>query len=67
MKPIVLSFCSPVNQHKTNIFLHISDNEPMKTFGSGQSSIASEHKTKDLCRVEALLNINVCSFVSQVS
>ena len=46
MKPIVLSFCSPVNPHKTNIFLHISDNEPMKTFGSGQSSIASEHKTK---------------------
>ena len=50
MKPILISFCSlfsTVNPHKTKTFLHILDNEPMKTFGSGQSSIMSEHKTKD--------------------
>lgn len=28
-------------------FLHILDNDPMKTFGSGQSSIMIKHKTKD--------------------
>ena len=50
MKPIVLSFCSPfstVTLHKTKTFLHILDNEPMKTFGSGQSSMIKEPKTKD--------------------
>ena len=33
--------------HKTKTFLHILDNEPMKTFGSGQSSIVNVHKIKD--------------------
>ena len=50
MKPIVLSFCSlfsTVTLHKTKTFLHILDNEPMKTFGSGQSSIVNVHKTKE--------------------
>ena len=50
MKSIVPSFCSlfsTVTLHKTKTFLHILDNEPMKTFGSGQSSILNEHKTKD--------------------
>ena len=50
MNPIVLSFCSlfsTVTLHKTKTFLHTLDNEPMKTFGSGQSSIMSEQKTKD--------------------
>ena len=50
MKPIVLSFVhffSTVTPHKTKTFLHTLDNEPMKTFGAGQSSIMSEHKTKD--------------------
>ena len=30
-----------------NIPAYTLDNEPMKTFGSGQSSIMSEHKTND--------------------
>ena len=50
MKPIVLSFCSlfsAVTLHKTKTFLHILDNEPMKTFGSGLSSIMNEHKAKN--------------------
>ena len=50
MKPIILSFCSlfsTVTRHKTKTFLQIQDNEPMKTFGSGQSSIMNELKTKD--------------------
>ena len=33
--------------HKTKTILHILDNEQMKPFGSGQSSMISEHKTKD--------------------
>ena len=44
-------------QNKT--FLHILDNEPLKTFGSGQSSIMSEHKTKD-CAVESLYSTSEC-------
>jgi len=50
MKPIVLYFCSlfsTVTLHKTKKFQHILDNEPMKTFGSGQSSIVYVHKIKD--------------------
>ena len=50
MKPIVLTLCSlfsTVTLHKTRTFLHILDNEPLKMFGSGQSSIMIEHKTKD--------------------
>ena len=50
MKPIVLSFCSlfsTVTLHKTKTFLHVLGNEPMKTFGSCQSSIMNERKTKD--------------------
>ena len=52
MKPIVLSFCLHsfsviVTLHKTKTFLHILNIEPMKMFGSGESSIISEHKTKD--------------------
>ena len=49
MKPIVLSFCalfSTVTLHQTKTFLHILDNDSMKTFGSGQSSILNKHKTK---------------------
>lgn len=48
MKPIVVSF-STVTLHKIQTFLHTLDNEPMKTFESGQSSVMSEHKTKDNC------------------
>lgn len=50
MKPIVLSFCalfSTVTLHQTKTFLHILDNDSMKTFGSGQSSILNKHKTKN--------------------
>ena len=50
MKPIVLSLWSlfsTVTLQKTKTFLHILGNEPMKTFGSCQSSIMKEHKTKD--------------------
>ena len=50
MKPFDLSFCShfsTVTLNKKKIFLHILDDEPMKTFGSGQSSIMNEHNTKD--------------------
>jgi len=50
MKPIVLTFCSlfsTVSLQKTRTFLYILDDEPMKTFGSGQSSIIIEHKIKD--------------------
>ena len=50
MKPIVLSFCSLFSTetgHQTKTFLHILDNDPMKRFGSGQSSIMNEHKTQD--------------------
>jgi len=49
-KPIVLTFSSlfsTMTLHKTRTFLHILDDEPMKTFGSGQSCIIIEHKTKD--------------------
>ena len=49
MKPIVPSFCSvfsTVTLHKTKTFFRILDNNPMKTFGSGQSSIMNAHKTK---------------------
>ena len=47
---IALSFCSlfsTVSLNKTNTFLHILNNEPVEMFGSGQSSIMNEHKTKD--------------------
>ena len=50
MKLILLSLCSifsTVTLHKTKTFLHMLDNDPMKLFGSGQSIIMNEHKTKD--------------------
>ena len=50
MKPIVLSFFHfflTVTLHKTKPFLHILEKKPMKTFGSCESSIINEHKTKD--------------------
>ena len=66
MKPFVVSFCSlfsTVTLHKTKTFQRILDNDPIETFGSSQSSIMNE-QNKILCRIEALLNINVRSFVS---
>ena len=50
MRPFAFSFCSlfsTVSLNKTNTFLHILNNEPVEMFGSGQSSIMNEHKTKD--------------------
>lgn len=48
LQPSVLSFCS---LFKTKISLHILDKGPMKTFGPGQSSKMSEHKTKQFARL----------------
>lgn len=59
MKPIVLTFCSlfsTVTLHKIRTFLHILDDEPMKTFGSGQSSIIIEHKIKDFAGLRPYLS-----------
>ena len=50
MKPIALFFCSlfsTVSQREIKTFMHILDNEALKTFRSGQSSIMNEHKTKN--------------------
>ena len=50
MKPIVLSFWSlfsAVILRKTKTLLYALDDEPMKTFGSGQRRIMSVHKTID--------------------
>ena len=59
MKPIVLTFCSvfsTVTLHKIRTFLHILDDEPMKTFSSGQSSITIEHKIKDFAGLRPYLS-----------
>ena len=50
MKLILLSLCSLLSTmtlHRTKTFLHILDHDPKKLFGSGQSIIMNEHKTKD--------------------
>ena len=63
MKPIVLSFCSLFFNHDSSqikTFLHILDDGPIETFGSGQSSIMSEHKTKDCVGLRPLVCSSFC-------
>ena len=66
MEPIVLSFVhffSTVTLHKTKTFLHILDNEPLKTSGLVNQAYSMSIKQK-ICRFEALLNFKVWSFFS---
>ena len=46
-KPIVLSFCALFLIVTLQTFLDILDNDLLKAFGSGQSSIMNGRKTND--------------------